>query len=108
MCARDGRPAHAQHWRAGWCVTASMATPALAASALRLRARSPRRPRGPPLLSGAFLRRVCQAPDHTARLVTYSGCAEEEGVDMTRSDHLPCGQRVAVGLEGPETVLSFF
>lgn len=26
---------------------------------------------------------------------------------MTRSDHLLCGQHVAVGLEGPETMFSF-
>jgi len=58
--------------------------------------------------SGAFLGRVCQAPDHTARLVTYLGVwGGEEGRGMTHSDHLPCGQRVAVGLEGPETMLSF-
>lgn len=57
---------------------ASMATPA-AASALRLR-RIARGDVAHRLLSGvAFLRRVCQAPDHTARLVTYSGCAEGRG-----------------------------
>lgn len=61
-------------------MTASMATPALAACALRLRGESPRRPRGPPLTIGRLSRESSPSPrSHCLPGNLLRGVRGEEG-----------------------------